>query len=51
MSEFAGSLRRGPDVEHVVDGWVDVVGETMNPGQSGSGSRTEFCVRVSLVTP
>ncbi len=35
MSEFAGSLREGIDIEGVIDGWVGVVGETMEPGAIG----------------
>jgi hypothetical protein len=31
MDGFAGSLRDQVDAETVVDGWVDVVSETMQP--------------------
>jgi hypothetical protein len=35
MSEFTESLREGIEIEDVVDGWVDVVGLTMEPGAIG----------------
>jgi hypothetical protein len=35
MSEFAESLREGSDIEGVIDGWVDVVGQTMEPRAIG----------------
>jgi hypothetical protein len=31
MDRFAGSLRDQVDTEQVVNGWVDVVSETMQP--------------------
>jgi hypothetical protein len=35
MGEFAGSLQGQVDPEDVVDGWVDVVSETMQPSSIG----------------
>ncbi len=35
MDEFAGSLRDEVDVDDVVDGWVEVVEETMQPSSVG----------------
>ena len=35
MDEFAGSLRDRVATEEVVDGWVGVVAETMQPAAAG----------------
>jgi len=35
MDEFAGSLRDEVDADEVVDGWIDVVEETMQPSSVG----------------
>ncbi len=35
MDEFAGSLRDRVDADEVVNGWVEVVGETMQPSAVG----------------
>ena len=35
MSKFAGSLRDGSDMDGVIVGWLDVVGQTMEPRAIG----------------
>jgi hypothetical protein len=35
MADFSDSLRKDVDQDHLVDGWVGVVSETMHPASAG----------------